>query len=76
MNCLKCNTPLVTILYGRPNDNGRRMIDAGERYLGGCMESEDSPTHGCPRCRSTLLDKDSEEYRARMALCDLLRSKP
>jgi predicted enzyme related to lactoylglutathione lyase len=68
MNCENCNIPMVQILYGRPTEEGMRMVKAGERTLGGCMEGPDYPTHECSKCGFRFLDKDSELYKSRMAM--------
>ncbi len=48
-NC--CSTDVVAILYGSPTLEGFEMVQRGERELGGCVVSHDSPMWACKACQ-------------------------
>ena len=48
VECPRCGSPGVPILYGYPSDEMFEAADQGEVALGGCVIELDQPTHECP----------------------------
>lgn len=50
--CPNCqSTNVVAIGYGLPTSEALKMVERGERMLGGCVLSPDSPMWFCKACR-------------------------
>ena len=50
--CPNCfSTDVVMIIYGLPTPAAFEMVQRGERKLGGCVLSPDSPMWACKACR-------------------------
>lgn len=51
MKCPRCGSEdIVPIVYGYPGPELVKESEAGKVRLGGCIVSEDNPTHACKRC--------------------------
>ncbi len=49
--CPKCQSKdVVAILYGTPSSYGLELVQQGERELGGCTVSRESPMWACKAC--------------------------
>ena len=48
--CPECNSKLVRVIYGMPNEDLVREVDQGKVLLGGCDITGTDPTWGCPEC--------------------------
>ena len=62
--CPECNSKLVPIVFGMPNEQGIENARKGKIILGGCCVSFNDPTHGCLHCGwrySPPLDLTDEE---------------
>ena len=49
--CPDCGNDMIEILYGYPAPEAMARAEKGEIKLGGCIVSDDSPTHYCKHCK-------------------------
>ena len=59
MRCPACGSDgMLPILRGFPSPESVAAAERGELLLGGCMVSDNDPTHGCPVCRHEIQATD------------------
>lgn len=61
--CPNCQNNLKEIIYGT-------VFEMGEYHYGGCIETLESPTHICNKCKYTFIKREEEISRVEDSVSD------